>query len=89
MLLDILSYINTAMSNMKLCFYEICEVYIVKFKLSVLCDLINKCKVTEDHVCGLVVRVLGYGSGGPGSIPDTTRKNSGSGTGPTQPREYN
>jgi hypothetical protein len=26
-----------------------------------------------DRLCGLVVRVLGYRSGGPGSIPDTTR----------------
>jgi hypothetical protein len=26
------------------------------------------------RLCGLVVRVLGYRSGGPGSIPDTTRK---------------
>jgi hypothetical protein len=25
-------------------------------------------------LCGLVVRVLGYRSGGPGSIPGTTRK---------------
>jgi hypothetical protein len=25
-------------------------------------------------LCGLVGRVLGYGSGGPGSIPGTTRK---------------
>jgi hypothetical protein len=44
------------------------------------------CKVTEhlgiyccvninyDRLCGLVVRVLGYRSGGPGSIPVTTRK---------------
>jgi hypothetical protein len=40
--------------------------------------------------CGLVVRVLGYRSGGPGSIPGTTRKkSSGSGTGSVQPREYN
>jgi hypothetical protein len=40
---------------------------------------------------GLVVTVLGYRSGGPGSIPGTTRKKkcSGSGTGSTQPREYN
>jgi hypothetical protein len=39
---------------------------------------------------GLVVRVLGYRSGGPGSIPGTTeKKSSGSGTGFTQPREYN
>jgi hypothetical protein len=32
----------------------------------------------EDRLCGLVVRVLGYRSRGPGSIPGTT-----------QPREYN
>jgi hypothetical protein len=52
----------------------------------------------RDRLCGLVVRVLGYRSGGPGSIPGTTRffrrkkkrKTSiGSGTGSTQPREYN
>jgi hypothetical protein len=37
-----------------------------------------------------VVRVLGYRSSGPGSIPGTTRKkSSGSGTGSTQPHEYN
>jgi hypothetical protein len=40
------------------------------------------------RLCGLVVRVLGYRSGGPGSIPGTTKKNSGSGTESTQPREY-
>jgi hypothetical protein len=28
----------------------------------------------HDRLCGLVVRVLGYTSGGPGSIPGTTRK---------------
>jgi hypothetical protein len=28
----------------------------------------------RDRFCGLVVRVLGYRSGGPGSIPGTTRK---------------
>jgi hypothetical protein len=27
-----------------------------------------------DRLCGLVVRVLGYRSGDPGSNPDTTRK---------------
>jgi hypothetical protein len=42
-----------------------------------------------DRLCGLVVRVLGYISVGPGSIPGTTKKSSGSGTGFTQPREYN
>jgi hypothetical protein len=42
-----------------------------------------------DRLCGLVVRVPGYRSGGPGSIPGTTKKSSGSGMGSTQPREYN
>jgi hypothetical protein len=28
----------------------------------------------SDRLCVLVVRVLGYRSGGPGSIPGTTRK---------------
>jgi hypothetical protein len=44
----------------------------------------------NDRLCGLVVRVLGYRYGGPVSIHGTTRKkSSGSGTGSTQPREYN
>jgi hypothetical protein len=56
-----------------------------------------------DRLCGLVVRVLGYRSGGPGSILGTTRfsgkkkkrkkkkkgkTSRGSGTEYTQPREY-
>jgi hypothetical protein len=28
----------------------------------------------NDRLCGLVVRVLGYRFGGPGSIPGTTKK---------------
>jgi hypothetical protein len=52
--------------------------------------------ISCDRLCGLVVRVLGYRSGGPGSIPGTTRfsgkkkkeKDSGSGRASTQPREY-
>jgi hypothetical protein len=44
----------------------------------------------KDRLCGLVVRVFGYRSGGLGSIPETPpQKSSGSGTGSTQPREYN
>jgi hypothetical protein len=45
----------------------------------------------DDCLCCLVVRVLGYRSEGPGSIPSTTKikKSSGFGTGFTQPREYN
>jgi hypothetical protein len=30
-----------------------------------------------DRLCGLMVRVLGYRSGGPGSIPGTTRFSGG------------
>jgi hypothetical protein len=29
-----------------------------------------------DRLCGLVVRVIGYRSGGPGSIPGTNKKSS-------------
>jgi hypothetical protein len=31
----------------------------------------------KDRLCGLVVTVLGYRIGGPGSIPDTTRFSGG------------
>jgi hypothetical protein len=34
----------------------------------------NMAMVRIDRLCGLVVRVLGYRSGGPGSIPSTIRK---------------
>jgi hypothetical protein len=48
------------------------------------------CVDLNDRLCGLMVRVLGYRCGGPGSIPGTTRKKSNwSGTGSTQPRDYN
>jgi hypothetical protein len=36
-------------------------------------DLQYVCR-NGDRLCGLVVRVLGYRSGGPGSIPGTTGK---------------
>jgi hypothetical protein len=42
-----------------------------------------------DRLCGLVVRVLGYRSGGPVRFLALPKKSSGSGTGSTQPREYN
>jgi hypothetical protein len=51
----------------------------------------------SDRLCGLVDKVLGYRSGGPGSIPGTTRFSEekkkkktvvGLERGP-QPREYN
>jgi hypothetical protein len=46
----------------------------------------------KGRLCGLVVRVPGYRSGGPGSMPGATRfflRSSGSGTGSTQPHEDN
>jgi hypothetical protein len=33
--------------------------------------------IDPDRLCGLVARVLGYRSGGPGSIPGTTRFSGG------------
>jgi hypothetical protein len=39
--------------------------------LSIVMDIAGE---FEDRLCGLMVRVLGYRSGGPGSIPGTTRK---------------
>jgi hypothetical protein len=47
--------------------------------------------LSPDRLCGLIVRVPGYRSRGPGSIPCTTRfsENTGSGMGSIQPREYN
>jgi hypothetical protein len=44
------------------------------------------------RLCDLVIRVPGYKSRGPGSIPGATRfllRSSGSGTGSTQPRDNN
>jgi hypothetical protein len=32
------------------------------------------CLRSRDRLCGLAIRVLGYRSGGPGSIPGITRK---------------
>jgi hypothetical protein len=37
-------------------------------------SLFRKAKQVADRLCGLVVRVLGYRSGGPASIPGTTKK---------------
>jgi hypothetical protein len=34
----------------------------------------NDTDIKFDRLCGLVVRVLGYRSGGPGSISGTTKK---------------
>jgi hypothetical protein len=56
---------------------------VLPVRYELLCDLLL------DRLYGLVVRVLGYRSGGPGSILGTTKKSNGSGTGYTQPREYN
>jgi hypothetical protein len=60
-------------------------VFPVRYELN-LCILCRR----KDRLCGLMVRVVGYRSGCPGPIPGTTRKkSSASGTGSTQPCEYN
>jgi hypothetical protein len=60
-----------------------------KYHMKIMLRNYNAQVGSEDRLCGLVVIVLGYRSGGPGSIPGTTgKKSSGSGTGSTQPREY-
>jgi hypothetical protein len=45
-----------------------------------ICKLYRYSKITRgmkrDRLCGLVVRVIGNRSGGPGSIPGTNRKNN-------------
>jgi hypothetical protein len=42
---------------------------------SVACDIVFILMSSHmDRLCGLVVRVIGYRFGGPGSIPGTTRK---------------
>jgi hypothetical protein len=64
-------------------------IYIPRNKVTNQVSIIAHLSVYKDGLCGLVVRVLGYSSGGLGSIPGTTKKNSGSGTGSTQPHEYN
>jgi hypothetical protein len=38
------------------------------------CSRLSKSVRFQDHLCGLMVRVLGYRSGGPGSIPGNTKK---------------
>jgi hypothetical protein len=44
------------------------------FENRVLRRIFGRKRDDVDRLCGLVVRVLGYRSGGPGSIPGTTKK---------------
>jgi hypothetical protein len=37
-------------------------------------EILFICRSKNDRLCDLVVRVVGYRSGGTGSIPGTTRK---------------
>jgi hypothetical protein len=47
-----------------------------RFYTMIYCGCFYRCNwgFVADCLCGLVVRVLGYRSGAPGSIPGTTRK---------------
>jgi hypothetical protein len=47
---------------------------IIIIKGSIALFLFGPLYTLYDRLCGLLVRVLGYRSGGPGSIPGTTRK---------------
>jgi hypothetical protein len=55
---------------------ELCEVAKDAFViyLQFIIDFRADLFIFPDRLCGLVVRVLGYRSGGPGSIPGTTKK---------------
>jgi hypothetical protein len=46
----------------------------VSLRIKSLLVLVTDPPPPPHRLCGLVVRVLGYRSGGPGSIPGTTRK---------------
>jgi hypothetical protein len=45
-----------------------------KIRMAFLSFVLQHVDSLLDRLCGLVVRVLGYRSGGPGSIPETTKK---------------
>jgi hypothetical protein len=53
---------------------DIIHCFVSYLKDYVCSDTILRLNIISDCLCGLVVRVLGYRSGGPGSIPGTTRK---------------
>jgi hypothetical protein len=49
-----------------------CRISTCRFEILFLLFVVHK--HWSDRLCGLVVRVLGYRSGGPGSIPGSTKK---------------
>jgi hypothetical protein len=53
--------------------FIVCVVLCAVVRLSVVCYFVYVCYLCG-RLCGLVVRVLGYRSVGPGCIPGTTRK---------------
>jgi hypothetical protein len=67
------SYITTDSQSASLSWRQapICDLRIFSH-LSLI--IFRQLRVCCDSLCDLVVRVLGYRSGGPGSIPGTTRK---------------
>jgi hypothetical protein len=57
------------LDQMCVCFREQNNEFLVPLKQGFVLFI----STNRDRLCGLVVRVLGYRSGGPGSIPSTTR----------------
>jgi hypothetical protein len=60
-------------------FFDLCYIYKHVSCIKCVYFIVNALSFSAviaitDRLCGLVVRVLGYRSGGPGSIPGTTRK---------------
>jgi hypothetical protein len=65
-------------------------VVVVVVVVLLLCFIFVLFRFFCDRLCGLVARVPGYRYGGPGfDSRALQKKSSGSGTGSTQPREYN
>jgi hypothetical protein len=55
----------------------LCERFSVRSGIFTEAEINESFCVQRDRLCGIVVRVLGYRSGGPGSIPGTTRFSEG------------
>jgi hypothetical protein len=66
-------YLDTVVGVVIVIVIVVVVVVVVVVAAAVVCS--NNCRSSRsDRLCGLVVRVLGYRSGGPGSFHGATRK---------------